>query len=279
MDILSALIFGIIQGATEFLPVSSSAHLALVHIFTGMIGPDGYPGFDVLLHLGTLFAVFAAYGKTLSGVFKGLFTAPYKLIKNKFRTSALDDGERMAVFTVIATLPVVISALCGADKLSDAVSGSPLTIGILLLINGALLIVADLHKQGRTAEYEITPKHGILVGLFQAAAVVPGISRSGATVTGGILCGIRRETAVKLSFVISVPAIIGACILKIPDLAAVPAGPGSAPVYITGCAAAAMTGSAAIKLLKYLSDRSKLRYFSFYCFALGAYTVFRSLRG
>ena len=114
MDILSAVIFGIIQGAAEFLPISSSAHLALCHSLLGLITPDGYPGFDVLLHLGTLAAVIAVYRKDLYGILKGLFTAPKKLFKNRFRLDTLEYNERLAVFSVTSTMPTVAAAAPGS---------------------------------------------------------------------------------------------------------------------------------------------------------------------
>ena len=277
MDILSAVILGIIQGAAEFLPVSSSAHLALGHSLFGLISPDGYPGFDVLLHLGTLCAVVLIYGKDLWGILKGLFTAPKKLIKDKFRLDALLYNERLAVFAVIATLPTVIAALCGMDDLSDTLALYPAAVGALLIVNGIMLIIADFcNKQTVTAD-NVKYGHALGMGLFQALATVPGISRSGATVTGGMLYGIKREDAVKLSFIMSVPAILGACVLKAPELINAKPDLQTLAVYGAGCASAAVFGLFAIKLLVFVSGRSKFRYFSFYCFAVGAYAIYRGL--
>lgn len=277
MDILSAVIFGIIQGLTEFLPVSSSAHLALCHSLLGLITPDGYPGFDVLLHLGTLFAVILIYRKDLYGIFKGLFTSPKKLLKNKFRTAVLEYNERLAVFSVTATLPTVIAALCGMDELSDTLALYPAAVGALLIINGIMLIIADFCKKQTVIAETVKYRHAVGMGLFQVLATVPGISRSGATVTGGMLCGIKREDAVKLSFIMSVPAIIGACILKAPELISAKPDTATLLVYAAGCAAAAVSGLIAIKLLVFVSGRSKFRYFSYYCFAVGAYAIYRGL--
>ena len=279
MDILSAVIFGIIQGAAEFLPVSSSAHLALCHSLLGLITPDCYPGFDVLLHLGTLAAVIIVYRKDLYGILKGLFTAAEKLIKGRFNLDALEHNERLAVFAVAATLPTVAAALLGMDELSDTLALYPAAVGALLIINGVMLIIADLCKRQNVTAQTVKYRHAVGMGLFQALATVPGISRSGATVTGGMLCGIRREDAVKLSFIMSVPAILGACVLKAPELIRAKPDIYTLCVYGVGCAVSAIAGFLSIKLLVFVSGRSKFRYFSYYCFAAGAYAIYRGLRG
>ena len=273
MDILSAVIFGIIQGAAEFLPVSSSAHLALCHSLLGLLTPDCYPGFDVFLHAGTLFAVILVYRKDLYLVLKGLFTAPAKLIRGKFRLDCLGYGERTAVFVVAATLPAVTAALLGMEDISDTLSLYPAAVGVLLIINGVMLIVADFCKKQTATAETVKYRHALGMGLFQALATVPGISRSGATVTGGMLCGIKREDAVKLSFIMSVPAILGACVLKTPGL--IRSGPDMQTlcVYGAGCAASAVFGLLSIKLLLFVSGKNKFRYFSFYCFAAGTFAI------
>ena len=273
MDILSAVIFGIIQGAAEFLPVSSSAHLALCHGMLGILTPDCYPGFDVFLHAGTLFAVIAVYRKDLYVIFKGLFTAFTKLIRGRFRLDKLEYGERTAVFTAVATLPAVAAALLGMENVSDTLSLYPAAVGALLILNGVMLIIADSCKKQTVSAENAGYKHALCMGLFQALATVPGISRSGATGTGGMLSGIKREDAVKLSFIMSVPAILGACVLKTPEL--IRSGPDlqSLCVYGAGCAASAVFGLLSIKLLIFVSGRSKFRYFSFYCFAVGIYAI------
>lgn len=279
MDILSAVLFGIIQGATEFLPVSSSAHLALCHSFFGLVPADAYPGFDVMLHLGTLIAVFIAYRADMPGVCKGCFTSVPKLFKNRFSLEKLDINERIAVFTVIVTVPAVIFTLLGGADISDNIALYPGYIGALLIFNGVLLILTDMIKTEKYTVSDVKYRHALTAGLFEAIAVLPGISRSGATVFAGRLCGIKKFDAVKLSFISSVPAILGAVVLKAPDVARASLSLNSAAVYTVGCLTAAAAGLCAIKLIKFISDRSKFRYFSFYCFALGAYAIYRTMKG
>lgn len=279
MDILSALLFGIIQGLTEFLPVSSSAHLALCHAFFVLVPAENYPGFDVMLHLGTLIAVFIAYRADMPSVCKGYFTSLPKLFKNRFSLDKLEINERTAVFTVIVTVPAVIFALLGGSELSDNIAAYPGYIGALLIFNGVLLIITDLIKTEKYSVCDVKYRHALAAGLFEAVAILPGISRSGATVTAGRLCGIKRSDAVKLSFISSVPAILGAAVLKAPDMIRASLSFNSVLVYIAGGITAAVTGLCAIKLIKFISDRSKFRYFSYYCFALGAYAIYRTMKG
>lgn len=279
MDILSAVLFGIIQGAAEFLPVSSSAHLALCHDLFGLLPPDAYPGFDVTLHIGTLIAVFIAYKNDMPSVCKGYFTSIPKLFKNRFSLDALNENERIAAFTVIVTVPAAVFALLGGADLSDQAAAYPGYIGALLIFNGVLLIITDLIKTEKYAVCDVRYKHAFVMGLFEAAAILPGISRSGATVTAGRLCGIKRYDAVKLSFISSVPAILGAAALKAPDMIRASLSFTSVSVYLTGGVTAAVTGLCAIKLIKFISDKKRFRYFSFYCFALGAYAIYRTMKG
>ena len=279
MDIVSAVIFGIIQGATEFIPVSSSAHLALLHDFFGLIEQDAYPGFDVALHAGTLIAVLTAYRKDVPGLFAGLFTAPLKLLKNRSSPGILSRDEKTACFAVIATLPAVAAALAGAGKLSDVIALYPAAIGALLILNGLILLIPDGYAGRGTGADGIKPYHALGVGLFQAAAVVPGLSRSGMTVTGGVLCGIELSEAVRLSFITSIPAVLGACVLKLPEAFASAPSPAGYAVYAAGFCASTAAGLLAIGLIRFISEKSRFRYFSIYCFAVGSYALYRGLHG
>ena len=274
-----AVLLGLIQALTEFLPVSSSAHLALCHSLFGIVSPDAYPAFDVMLHAGTLLAVLFAYRKEIPAIIKGYFTFPFKLIKHKFDLSSLELSERLAAFTVLATVPAVIAALCGMAELSDTLSLYPAAIGALLILNGVLLLIADRCGEGKYTVQSVLYRHALAAGVFQALATVPGISRSGATVTASRLCGVKREDAVKLSFLMSVPAIIGAVALKAPELISSSPDISDIAVYLTGSAVSLLVGLLCIKLIVFISGKSKFKYFSFYCFALGAYAIYRGLCG
>ena len=272
MDILSAVIAGIIQGATEFLPVSSSGHLSLFHAFFGASDVYDHVAFDVFLHLGTLIAVCAVCRKDVVGMIRGCFTGAGKLVCGKAR-QGFTEYERLALYTVIATLPLVLLALTGADDAVGAMSLHPALIGAALILNGFVLYASEKLCKGEKTLPDMKPKHALIIGLCQAAAVIPGLSRSGATTSGGLVQNFDRDSAVRFSFLISLPAIIGANALKLPDVIASGSFAENTAVYICGFAAAALSGFCAIKLFVFTAKKAKLRYFAYYCFALGAAAV------
>ncbi len=273
MDILSAVVAGIIQGFTEFLPISSSGHLALYHIFFGYPISGDRIAFDVFLHLGTLLAVCAVYRKDVIDVIRGFFTGIYKIIRIKPAKNGFDKNEKLAFFIAAATLPLVIAAIIGADGWADAMSRRLFVVGAALILNGFILLLSEHAGKGSKTLSDMKTKNALCVGLCQAIAVVPGLSRSGSTVSSGLLQGFDRESAVKFSFLISIPAIAGANILKLPDLIGSGAFGDGAAVYISGIVSAALSGFAAIKLLTYTVKKAKFRYFSYYCFIIGVTAV------
>lgn len=271
MDILSAVILGIIQGSTEFIPVSSSAHLYLAQTFFGLADSAKLPGLDAVLHAGTLFAVLFAYRSELSPLFGSLFTAPVKLLKR--RGAEMNGSERTVCFAAFATLPIIAAALLGADGMADAVSRSPSAIGAALIVNGFVLMAAQRARPSGLTSEEVCPRHALCAGLFQAAAILPGISRSGSMTAGGVLSGVRRDEAVRLSFISSIPAVIGACVFRLPDMIGASPDAETLAVYAAGFAAAAVSGVFAIRLIKTVSGRSGPGCFSIYCFAAGAAVI------
>ena len=273
MDILSAVIAGIIQGFTEFLPVSSSGHLSIYHILFASSDVIDQTAFDVFLHLGTLFAVCAVYRRDVSDLIRGCFTGLRRLIRIKNAKNGFLNNEKLVFFTVIATLPLVFAALIGADGWADKMSRSLCLIGAALILNGFVLLLSEHVGKGSKTLAEMKTKNALCVGICQMFAVVPGLSRSGSTVCGGLLQGFKREDAVKFSFLISIPAIAGANILKLPGLFGSGAFSANAAVYLSGFISAAVSGFAAIKLLTYTAKKARLRYFSYYCLTLGAFAV------
>lgn len=272
MDILSAIMAGIIQGATEFLPVSSSGHLALYRAFSGADFDGAGVAFDVFLHLGTLFAVCAVYRKDVSKLIRGCFSGLGKLIRGK-AGHGFDEYERLAFYVFVATLPLALLALLGADDAVEAASLHPAVIGAALICTGFVLLFSEKAGGGMKTLSEITLKSALAVGVCQAAAIMPGLSRSGCTVSGGLLNKFDRESAVRFSFLISIPAIIGANVLKLPAAVSDGAFSDNVIYYITGFVSSALSGFLSIKLLVFITKKAKLSYFSYYCFALGAFAV------
>lgn len=273
MDILSAILLGIIQGAAEFLPVSSSGHLALFHSLFGLVSTDQYPAFDVLLHFGTLIAVFIAFWSDIKKLVVAFFTLIGKLFHGKFRLRDYSEYERFVVFVIIATLPLVVLALLGADDWVEKISAYPIIVGAILIFNGIVLLISDRVGSGTVTSDNAKPHHALIVGLCQCCAILPGLSRSGSTITGGLFCGFTREYAVKFSFILSIPAILGANILKVGDVVHAGVSGSEWLVYGVGVLTAAVFGLLAIKLLVYISKKSNFSYFAYYCFAVGLFAI------
>lgn len=269
MTFIEALIGGILQGVTEFLPVSSSGHLALLHGIFGMSDPGEYALFDIMLHLATLCAVFFIYGKEIVSLIPAFFKMIGKLFSG--RAKELLPKERFALYLVISTVPLA-GALIIADT-AEKVSGSVRLVGLILIFNGLLLLLGDIVGKRNKDISSLGIGGAISVGLFQFAAILPGLSRSGSTITGGLFCGLTREEAVKYSFILSVPAIIGANLAGAAGIVGDAVPKGELPVYTVGMIAAAITGFLSLKLIGRIAKKRNFGIFAYYCFAVGLAAV------
>ena len=270
MNLWEAVFCGIVQGITEFLPVSSSGHLALAHTFFGMENAEGHLSFDILLHFATLIVVFIVYHKDVFALIPAFFGLPRKLFARKLRWSSMEEAEKMAVLLTLATVP-----LAGAFFLkepSELLSAYPAAVGAMLIANGVLLLLADRFS-GADGKRLLSRRGALGVGIFQLFASFPGISRSGSTISGGMLFGLSRKSAVKFSFLLSIPAILGANIVNIPEVLATPVESGLLGCYLAGMAAAFVGGFAAIKFLSYISEKEKFGFFAYYCIAVGVTAI------
>jgi undecaprenyl-diphosphatase len=276
MLILKSALCGIIQGLTEFLPVSSSGHLALFNNIFGFIVDDGI-FFTLVLHLGTLAAVVIAYFKEIKNLFFGFFSLIAKIFTGRFKYKNLAPYERFVILIFIATVPLVIGAFI--DNQIEFLTSSSLLIGIFLIVNAGVLFFSDKIVAGNITEENALPKNAIAVGLSQLIGVLPGISRSGSTITGGLLTGYKRGFAVKFSFIMSIPAILGASVFKAADIAE------SGAVFtgdmivscIIGFVFAFIFGYAAIFLLRIISEKKRFYIFSVWCLIVGTAAVISSL--
>lgn len=274
MGIFEAIIYGIIQGIAEFLPISSSGHLALAQNFTQKFsGAEINSGanftFNIALHLATLVSVCVVYRKDVLDLIKGFFSLVKKLFTGKLK-DGLDKGEKLFLMLCVATLPLVPVKLLGLDESVEALSGISWAIGMLLIINGTMLYISDrLATRGTTAE-----NGGFLrplgVGCMQALiGILPGISRSGSTITGGKIFGYTREEAVRFSFLMSIPAILGACVFELPDMFEQGFSMDMFTPVLVGAVVAAVVGFFAIKLLQYLSKNKSFTFFAVYSVIVG----------
>ena len=275
MELLKSILLGIIQGLTEFLPVSSSGHLVLAQEIFGLSYNEAENlAFDVFLHFGTLVAICVVFRKTVWGIIKAFFTSLKKLFTGKYRYSTLDRFEKMLLLMIISIIPL-FAVLLLKDKI-DALFSSVLAVGISLIVTAGLLFVADMLTKKPRKTVEPKPLHGLIIGLFQAVATVPGISRSGSTITGGLLCGLDKSFAVEFAFVMSIPAVLGANILEI--FKVVKNGMETPFSYcLIGAAVAAVVGVGAIKLVEFVSRKNKFVFFSIYCAAVGLFAVIWSI--
>ena len=275
MSLLSSILLGFIQGLTEFLPVSSSGHLAIAEHLLGMSGASDIPEFfDVLLHLGTLVAVFVAYWAEVRDMVLEFFRGAKDLAHGTTPTP-IPPARRMILLIIVGTLPLFV--VLPIKDFVEGLADNMYFVGGALLVTGCLLFASDRVRKGHKSERSARIQDVLVVGLAQAIATCPGISRSGTTITAGCFVGFDRKFAVRYSFLMSIPAILGANILSLKD--AVSAGIiwEDVPVYLVGVVVAAGVGYACIRLLKMIAEKGKFGFFAYYCWAAGVVTLILSL--
>ncbi len=272
MSVIEAVIYGIIQGIAEFLPISSSGHLALAQNFFGTQAENSF-AFNIALHLATLLSVCVVFRKDVLALITGFFSLVKKLFTGKLK-QGLDSGEKLFLMLCVATLPLVPVKLLGLDETVEAISTVSWIIGILLIINGTMLFVSDRLKQTELKAENGGYLRPLGVGIVQALiGIMPGISRSGSTITGGRIFGFSREEAVRFSFLMSIPAILGACVTELPDLFSEGMAENMLVPVIVGAVVAAVVGFFAIKLLQYISKNKGFAVFSVYSVIIGVVAI------
>ncbi len=277
MSYLSAAFLGLVQGVAEFLPISSSGHLSIFQNFLGLstVEDGGHVFFDLLLHLATLIAVCIFYRKDIVDIVTQGITYirsvghPVPGEKKKY------PAVRLLFMMFFGTLPLFL-ILPFKDKV-ESLYNNTMFIGFALLVCGTMLFVSDRLPRRSKNEKTMTVRDALIIGLFQAVATVPGISRSGTTITAGIATGLDRQFAVKFSFLLSIPAILGANILSIADAAEAGIEPGMLPMYLVGMLVAAVSGYLCLMLLRYISRKGRFGGFAFYCWVIGVATVILSI--
>ena len=271
MSYLTAVLLGLVQGVAEFLPISSSGHLAIAEQLLNLQGASNVPGFfDVLLHLGTLVAVFIAYWDDIRDMIVEFFAGIGDLAHHS-TPNPVPPARRLILLIIVGTLPLFV--MVPFRRFFSSLGDNMYFIGGALIFTGILLFVSDRVHHGRKTEKTATLLDALLVGIGQAVALCPGISRSGMTITTGCFAGFERKFAVRFAFLLSIPAVIGANILSLKD--AIDAGIdwASVPAYLVGVAVAAVSGYACIRLLRYIADKGRFGAFAYYCWAVGALTL------
>lgn len=271
MDIIQALILGIVQGLTEFLPVSSSAHLVFVPY---LIGTTSSLAYDTLLHIGTLVAVVAYFWKDIINMVKSFFSSLLDIPKGQFRKGLQEDQfKKLAWFVIIGTIPAGLAGILLKDFFEGLFSNIT-AVGFFLIITGFLLWGSEMMSRrisNKTSLKEMSVKNSILIGIAQAFAIAPGISRSGATISAGLFLGIERELAARYSFLLSIPAILGAALVQAKDIGSLMDI--SSVAAIAGFIAAIISGYLAVKfMLKLIKERDLLP-FAYYCWIIGPLAI------
>lgn len=279
MDLIKSIIMGMVQGLTEFLPVSSDGHLAIMrhilHMETGL-------QFDVLLHLGTLTAVIIAFWKDvwelIVEAFKMIgdfFANLGRMIKNissknkaAYKQVISTPYRRFVMLIIVATIPTGIIGILLKD-IVPVLSETLLVPGLCLILTGLLLSIADITKSGNKTEANASYKDAGLIGIAQGLAVLPGLSRSGSTITSSLIAGFDRNFAVKYSFIMSIPAILGATVLEFKDFSMDVLTQNQLLNYLIGTIVAGVVGFICIKIMLVVVRKKKFKYFAYYCFAIG----------
>lgn len=275
MTYLSAIFLGLIQGLAEFLPISSSGHLAFFQEVVAVLdaGEESL-FFDVLLHLGTLVAVFVAYRAEIKSLILEFFTmVGVRKLPQGQKPDRL--SRRMILFIILGTLPLF--AVLPVKDFVEGLYSNPMFIGCAFLGTGLILFLSDRLSRGNKDVKNASILDVLLVGCGQALATVPGISRSGTTISVGLARGFSREFAVKYSFLLSIPAVLGANILSLIDAVGEGIDWSQMPMYLAGVATAMISGYLAIRLLKYISRKSSFGGFAYYCWGIGLVTLILSL--
>ena len=271
MSIWNAILLGFIQGITEFLPISSSGHLSILNNLFGLTtAENGHMFFDVLLHLGTLVSIGVVYWRDIVEMFYevlGLVGLGCRAGERKRRYPA----ARLFLMIVLATLPLVL-VLPIKDDL-ELLYYNSIFIGVALILTGCMLYVSDKMIQGKKTETNMTVFDALIIGLCQCAATIPGLSRSGTTITAGLATGLRRDFAVKFAFLMSIPAVLGANLLGLVDALQDGVDWSMMPAYLAGMAVAAVTGIASIRLLRSIASRGRFGGFAYYCWVLGVLAI------
>jgi len=271
MTILDAIIQGIVQGLTEFLPVSSSGHLSLVQHFTGQSGETGAM-FSILLHFGTLVAVVVAFFPTIRGLVLEGCRMVGDLFTGRFSLKDPSPERRMILMLLLALLPLGAAFFIKDFYAAFSEDGDILVEGVCFLITSGLLFWSDRTRKGEKDAAAMRPGDALAVGIAQALAPMPGISRSGSTIATGLLMGLSREYAVAFSFILGVPAVLGANVFEIGD--AIAGGMSVSPLVLAvGMAVSAVVGFFAIKMVKWLVKSDRFEIFAWYTLVLGVLTV------
>ncbi|HNS25181.1 MAG TPA: undecaprenyl-diphosphatase UppP [Methanobacteriaceae archaeon] len=264
MTIIQAIILGMVQGLTEFLPISSSAHLVLI---PELLGVKSNLAFDTLLHLGTLIAVLYYFWNDVVNMIQAFISSLFDLPSGKFREKLREDPyKRLSWLIIVGTIPAGLMGVLFKDFFEGLFS-SVTSVAVFMLITGFILWGVERMPRGNRDVKDISFTNSLLVGIAQGCAIAPGISRSGATIATSLFLGFDREMAARFSFLLSIPAILGAALIQVKDLTT--GFDLSTGVFLAGLLSSVIFGYLAIRFLMGYIKKHKLTIFAYYCWIVG----------
>jgi undecaprenyl-diphosphatase len=276
MSIWAAVLLGLVQGIAEFLPISSSGHLSVLqNLFSLQTGEGGHLLFDVMLHLGTIVAILAAYWKDIVQIVQECVAFAGNVRHRTPGGERRYPAGRLVLMIVLGTLPLFL--ILPVNDYIETLYYNTFFIGAVFLITGCVLYVSNKLPKGRKKETGMRMTDALIVGICQAVATLPGLSRSGTTITAGMATGLDREFAVKYSLLMSVPAVLGANLLTLIKSFREGVDFTLLPVYLIGMLTAMVSGYVAIHLLRRLTKNGKFGKFAYYCWGAGVVTIILSL--
>ncbi len=268
MDLLQAILLGILQGITEFLPVSSSGHLALAR---ALIGQNLAPGitFEIVVHFGSFCSIVVYYRKMIADIITNLYKAltPASLKEGRFMK---DESVRFSFFILLSMIPAMIVGFTLKDPIEQLFL-NPFFVSIMLIVTGTILFSTRFVKN---PEKEVDGIRALLMGVAQAMAIIPGISRSGSTISVGLFAGVNRNSVANFSFLMVLPVLAGAMILEVKEVAETGIQYAEVTALFAGFLASFLSGYLALSYLIKLLKREKFHYFAYYCWAVGIAGVF-----
>lgn len=277
MTYLMSAVLGFVQGVAEFLPISSSGHLTLLQHFFGMPEPDQL--FNILLHFATLLAVCVYYIQDVAEMVVEFFRGVAALFSRRPSHGNPPEARRLVLLVIVGTLPLFVVLL--VKDYVEMLGNYPAAVSCALLLTGCILFFSDRMAGGRKTARNATLRDALLVGVAQGFATVPGLSRSGCTISAGMAVGFDRRFAVRYSFLLSLPAVLGATILEVKDVFTAEGGlpEGMLSIYLLGMAIAGVVGYFSIRLVNLLAAKGKFGAFAYYCWAAGLVFLVLSLSG
>lgn len=265
MDILQAIIIGIVQGLTEFLPVSSSAHLIFAQ---NALGVESSLAFDVFLHLGSLIAVLWFFRADIIKMIQAFLLSIGDIIQHRFKEGFYSDPyKRLVWYVIIATIPVGLVGVLFESQVEALFAGALYVPAFFLFVTGTILYLSQRMNPGEVDLSNLSLKESIFMGLGQACAILPGLSRSGTTIAAGLVIGLDKEFAAKFSFILSIPAILGAFVVQLKDIGTITDF--NFLAVMLGFLAALISGYLAIKWVLELIQKRSLDIFAYYCWIVG----------